>query len=68
MAGFAVDGDARRADAPASPAQAAARREASDRALYQRQIEATDKEIDKLVYNLYGLTEEEIRIVEEEAR
>jgi len=24
----------------------------------------TDKEIDKMVYNLYGLTEEEIRIVE----
>lgn len=30
----------------------------------QRQIEATDKQIDKLVYELYGLTEEEIRIVE----
>lgn len=31
----------------------------------QRQIEATDKQIDKLVYELYGLTEEEIKIVEE---
>ena len=30
----------------------------------QRQIDATDKQIDKLVYELYGLTEEEIRIVE----
>jgi len=30
----------------------------------QRQIEATDKQIDKLVYELYELTEEEIRIVE----
>lgn len=30
----------------------------------QRQIEATDKQIDHLVYELYGLTEEEIRIVE----
>lgn len=30
----------------------------------QRQIEATDKQIDKLVYELYGLTEEEIRTVE----
>jgi hypothetical protein len=30
----------------------------------QRQIEATDKQIDSLVYELYGLTEEEIRIVE----
>jgi hypothetical protein len=29
-----------------------------------RQIAATDKKIDKLVYELYGLTEEEIRIVE----
>jgi len=31
-----------------------------------RQIEATDGQIDALVYELYGLTEEEIRIVEEE--
>jgi hypothetical protein len=30
----------------------------------QRQIEATDKQIDRLVYQLIGLTEEEIRIVE----
>lgn len=29
-----------------------------------RQIEATDSQIDRLVYELYGLTEEEIRIVE----
>jgi len=29
-----------------------------------RQIEATDAAIDKLVYELYGLTEEEIAIVE----
>jgi hypothetical protein len=31
----------------------------------QREIEATDKQIDTLVYELYGLTEEEIKIVEE---
>jgi len=31
----------------------------------QREIESTDKAIDKLVYELYGLTEEEIKIVEE---
>ena len=31
----------------------------------QRQIDATDRQIDQLVYELYGLTEEEIRIVEE---
>jgi len=30
-----------------------------------RQIDATDRQIDRLVYDLYGLTEEEIRIVEE---
>jgi len=37
---------------------------ASDRELYQRQIDATDREIDRLVYELYGLTDEEIAIVE----
>ena len=31
----------------------------------QRLIEATDDQIDRLVYELYGLTEEEIRIIEE---
>ena len=31
----------------------------------ERQIEATDGQIDALVYELYGLTEEEIGIVEE---
>jgi len=36
----------------------------ADRKLYQRQIESTDREIDALVYDLYGLTEEEIAIVE----
>jgi hypothetical protein len=35
-----------------------------DKTLLQRQIEATDASIDKLVYGLYGLTEEEIAIVE----
>ena len=32
-----------------------------------RQMEATDREIDRLVYELYGLSDEEIRIVEEAA-
>jgi len=32
--------------------------------LHQHQIKATDAEIDALVYELYGLTEEEISIVE----
>jgi predicted nucleic acid-binding Zn-ribbon protein len=39
-----------------------------ERTLLQRQIEATDRQIDALVYELYGLTEEEIRIVEKGAR
>lgn len=29
-----------------------------------RQIDATDRQIDQMVYKLYGLTEEEIKIVE----
>ena len=36
-----------------------------DKTAIQRQIDATDRQIDNLVYNLYGLTEEEIKIVEE---
>lgn len=35
--------------------------------LLQRQIDATDREIDNLVYELYGLTAEEIKIVEGES-
>ena len=35
----------------------------ADKQLYQRQIEATDRQIDALVYELYGLTGEEIEIV-----
>jgi hypothetical protein len=31
----------------------------------QQQINQTDNEIDQLVYNLYGLTPQEIKIVEE---
>ena len=34
----------------------------------QRQIDATDSQIDKLVYDLYGLTDDEIKIVEGAAR
>jgi hypothetical protein len=32
--------------------------------MLQRQIDATDGQIDRLVYELYGLTEEEIQIIE----
>jgi type I restriction-modification system DNA methylase subunit len=35
-----------------------------ERTLLERQIAATDREIDRLVYQLYGLTEEDIGIVE----
>jgi len=38
----------------------------SDKNYLQRKCERIDKEIDQLVYNLYGLTEEEIKIVEGE--
>ncbi len=36
-----------------------------DKELYERQIKMVDTQIDKQVYDLYGLTEEEIRVVEE---
>jgi hypothetical protein len=39
-----------------------------DKTKLQRQIDATDREIDRLVYNLYGLTEEEVGIVEDGLR
>jgi hypothetical protein len=34
----------------------------------RRQIETTEQHIHELVYELYGLTEEEIKIVEEATR
>lgn len=36
----------------------------NDKTRIERQLSATDKEIDNLIYELYGLTEEEIKIVE----
>ena len=39
-----------------------------ERTLLARRIEATDRQIDALVYELYGLTEEEIGIVETASR
>jgi len=30
----------------------------------QRQIDATDQQIDQLIYELYGLTEEQINLIE----
>ena len=43
----------------------AAARTPDEKTRIQRQIEATDHQIDHLVYELYGLTEKEIQIVEE---
>jgi hypothetical protein len=40
----------------------------TEKTVIQRQIDATDKQIDTLVYDLYELTEEEIAIVEETAK
>lgn len=45
--------------------QPASAKTAHEQTALQRQIAATDREIDALVYALYGLTDEEIRIVEE---
>ena len=46
----------------------AAARTDHNKTLLKRQIDATDKQIDQLVYELYGLTDDEIRIVEEGTR
>jgi hypothetical protein len=35
-----------------------------DKTRIQRQINTTDKQIDNIVYDLYGLTEEEVKIIE----
>jgi len=39
-----------------------------EKTLLSRQVEATDASIDKLVYELYGLTDEEIAVVEGNAK
>jgi len=44
--------------------QLVAAKSEAQKEVIQRQISATDAEIDRLVYDLYGLTEEEIAIVE----
>ena len=36
-----------------------------DKELYERQIKIADAQIDRLVYDLYGLTEGEMKVVEE---
>jgi hypothetical protein len=44
--------------------QSAATKTPDDKTRLQRQIDTTDHQIDQLVYELYGLTEKEIQIVE----
>jgi hypothetical protein len=46
----------------------ASARTGHERTALERQIEATDGQIDRMVYELYGLTEEEIEIVEAASR
>jgi hypothetical protein len=48
--------------------QLAAAKTPDERTRLERQIAATDRRIDGLVYDLYGLTETEIKIVEGEGR
>ncbi len=43
----------------------AAAKNPNDKINLQREIEATDHQIDRLVYELYGLTKDEIQIIEE---
>ena len=35
-----------------------------DKELYERQIKIIDAQIDRLVYDLYGLSDEEIKVIE----
>ena len=45
-------------------ADPAAVRTPHEQGVFAAQIAATDRQIDRLVYELYGLSEEEVRIVE----
>jgi type II restriction/modification system DNA methylase subunit YeeA len=40
----------------------------SDKTMYKREIKRLDTEIDNLVYKLYELTDEEIKIIEESVK
>jgi len=44
--------------------QLAVARVPAEKELLGRQIESTDRQIDRLVYELYGLTDEEVAVVE----
>ncbi len=49
---------------PALNERLAAAKTPHDKEVLQRQIDATDRGIDRLVYDLYDLTEDEVRIIE----
>ena len=44
--------------------QLAAAKSDAQKDIMERQIEATDRQIDSLVYQLYGLTDEDVRLIE----
>ena len=46
--------------------QLASARTGHEKTAIQRQIDATDRQIDQLVYELYGLAEDEIEIIEKQ--
>ena len=50
---------------PALPKRSAVAKNPNDKVQLEREIESTDRQINQLVYELYGLTEDEIKIVEE---
>ena len=45
--------------------QLAAAKSTAQKAIMQRQVDATDAEIDRLVYDLYGLTADEVALIED---
>ena len=46
----------------------AAAKTPNEKTVLQRQITATDGQIDRLVYDLYGLTADEIKLIEESTK
>jgi hypothetical protein len=53
-----------RANSTTGEAEGSGRQTDKDRTYYENKCAALDRQIDKLVYELYGLTEAEIAIVE----
>ena len=49
---------------PKSDLQKKTQKTPQEQEMVKREIEAMDRQIDRLVYELYGLSEEEIKIVE----